>query len=205
MLPNRYCMRDSSAMQFEHEDSQVDFQRASDGDLAAIAELMNDAYSGRGPVPSWTNVARLIDGVRTTDATLRQKLADRPAAGLFVVRDRIGGPYGNPILASLWLEPRAEGIWYLDSLAVDPHRQNLGFGRRVLLSAERWAAARGGRIMKLDVLNVRQPLIAWYERRGYRLTGETRIFPYQAARLTPARNDFVFLALQKALVDGPHP
>ena len=31
--------------------------------------------------------------------------------------------------------------------------------------------------MALSVVSVRAELIAWYERRGYRLTGETQPFP----------------------------
>ncbi len=30
----------------------------------------------------------------------------------------------------------------------------------------------------MTVVNVREALIAWYERRGYQRTGETRPFPY---------------------------
>jgi hypothetical protein len=50
------------------------------------------------------------------------------------------------------------------------------------------------------VLAQRAELIAWYERRGYRRTGQTRPFPYGNARFgLPKRPDLVFVVLAKAL------
>jgi hypothetical protein len=43
-------------------------------------------------------------------------------------------------------------------------------------------------------------LIAWYVRRGYRLTGETEPFPYGDNRFgTPLRDDLSFVVLQRDL------
>jgi hypothetical protein len=54
--------------------------------------------------------------------------------------------------------------------------------------------------MRLTVLNVREALIAWYQRRGYSLTGESEPFPYGDDRFgTPMREDLEFLVLQKTL------
>jgi hypothetical protein len=50
------------------------------------------------------------------------------------------------------------------------------------------------------VLNVRGTLLAWYERRGYKLTGESHAFPYQDNRYgVPQRPDLAFLCLEKNL------
>jgi hypothetical protein len=50
------------------------------------------------------------------------------------------------------------------------------------------------------VLNVRGSLIAWYERRGYKLTGESHAFPYEDHRYgVPQRPDLAFLCLEKDL------
>ena len=43
-------------------------------------------------------------------------------------------------------------------------------------------------------------MIAWYERRGYRLTGESEPFPYGDDRFgRPLRPDMRFLILEKEL------
>ena len=52
----------------------------------------------------------------------------------------------------------------------------------------------------MTVIDIRDTLLAWYERRGYRRTGETRPFPYGDERFgQPLRDDLCFLALEKDL------
>ena len=54
--------------------------------------------------------------------------------------------------------------------------------------------------IEMTVVHVRESLISWYERRGYRRTGETRPFPYADTRYgTPTRPDLVFIVLEKHL------
>ena len=62
------------------------------------------------------------------------------------------------------------------------------------------AAQRGARTIEMTVVNVRDALISWYERRGYRKTGETRPFPYGDNRYgTPTRSDLEFVVLARHL------
>ena len=52
----------------------------------------------------------------------------------------------------------------------------------------------------MTVVNHRDTLIAWYQRRGYQLTGELQPFPYDDTRFgTPRRPDLAFAVLEKAL------
>ena len=52
----------------------------------------------------------------------------------------------------------------------------------------------------MTVINVRDTLIAWYERRGYARTGEVRPFPYGDHRFGRAtRDDLSFVVLERAL------
>ena len=61
---------------------------------------------------------------------------------------------------------------------------------------------RAARNIEITVVNVRAALISWYERKGYRLTGEIRPFPYGDNRFgIPTRNDLEFLVLIKSLSD----
>ncbi|MCR5873816.1 GNAT family N-acetyltransferase [Phenylobacterium sp. J426] len=67
---------------------------------------------------------------------------------------------------------------YFGMLTVRPTRQAGGLGRALIAAAEAWAAERwGARAMELSVVSVRTELIAYYERRGYRLTGQSKPFP----------------------------
>ena len=175
--------------------STIELRRASDSEVPAVAELMNVAYGGTGPVAGWTDVSGFLKGDRTSAAALRVELTASPNAELLIVRSDTGA-----LRASVWLEPRYSALWYLGSLTVDPREQKTGLGGRVLQAAERRILDQGGGGVLIDVLNVRGPLIAWYERRGYRLTGESLPYPYQDNRYgVPQRPDLCFLMLEKSL------
>lgn len=55
----------------------------------------------------------------------------------------------------------------------------------------------------MTVISVREDLIAWYERRGYRRTGRMSPFPYGDERFgIPQRDDLAFELLVKELPTG---
>jgi len=172
------------------------FVAVTDEDLPTIVALMNRAYRGSGAAAGWNSEAGVIPGDRTTEALLRADLIAKPKASLLKWIDMPGGA----VSGCVWLEPLDEGAWYLGSLTVDPARQNGGLGRTMLAAAEQWVQARGATRIRMTVVNVREGLIAWYLRRGYRLTGETEPFPYDDARFgTPLRDDLAFVVLEKEL------
>ncbi|HEX3364761.1 GNAT family N-acetyltransferase [Phenylobacterium sp.] len=167
---------------------------ATEADLAEIVALSNWAYRGTGEAASWT-VESYLEGERTTKDTLRADLAATPSAQILTWRDEAGELQGH-----CWLEPGADDVWYLGLLSVRPDRQDRKLGRTLLSAAEDYARERGARRMQMTVINVRDTLIAWYERRGYGLTGETRAFPYGDDRFgKPLRDDLCFVVLERAL------
>jgi ribosomal protein S18 acetylase RimI-like enzyme len=173
-------------------DGAVSLERARAEDLIAIAALMNTAYRGGS---GWTSEASYVAGERTRPDMLAADLAAAPEAHLLLARSEAGAPWG-----CVWIEPLDEGAWYLGSLTVDPGLQNEGAGRRLLAAAEDAVRAQGGERIRMTVVNVRESLIAWYERRGYRLTGATEPFPYEDARFgIPLRDDLSFVVLEKVL------
>ena len=73
---------------------------------------------------------------------------------------------------------RGGGIAYLGLLCVDPSLQADGLGRRLIAAAEAEARASfSATTIEMTVISSRTELIAYYERRGYALTGERRPFP----------------------------
>jgi GNAT superfamily N-acetyltransferase len=180
----------------EPDASPIDFQPAGESDLEALAELMNAAYGGTGDIAGWTHVKDFLVGDRTSVSALRAEIQASPQAQLLVVRH----PESGALRGSVWLEPRSATVWYLGSLTVNPREQNSGLGRRILEAAERRMASLGAIKVVIDVLNVRATLLAWYERRGYKLTGESHAFPYDDNRYgVPQRPDLEFLELEKDL------
>jgi ribosomal protein S18 acetylase RimI-like enzyme len=171
-------------------------EHAAEQDFSAIIDLVNNAYRGTGDVASWNIETGIIAGTRLTESLLREDLATRPNAHFLITRD----PESKAIIGTVWLEPEEHDAWYLGLFTIDPVHQKLHLGRELLTAAEDFAKSRGGRAIRMGVLNVRDTLIAWYERRGYSRTGKTEPYPYGDNRFgTPLRNDLEFVILEKPL------
>jgi DNA-binding MarR family transcriptional regulator len=174
----------------------VTLQVVQDADVPAVVRLLNQAYRSTGADASWAVETPYIDGDRASEHLLREEIAAKPEGVMLVWK------LGNGVLGCVWLEPRTEGEWYLGSLAISLWLQNAKAGRKLLTASEDWVQAKGGRSIRMNVTNVRASLIAWYQRRGYRLTGETEPFPYEDDRFgTPKRPDLNFVVLKKDLAE----
>ena len=168
----------------------------NDDDIPTIVDLMNRAYRGNGPVASWNSEVGHLAGDRATAETLRAQLTEKPEAKFLKWMD----PSNSRVIGCVCLEPEAARSWYLSSLAIEPEQQRFGLGRELLLAAEDWIRARNGSLVRITVINVRESLIAWYERRGYYRTGETEPFPYGDNRFgIPLRDDLSFVVMAKEI------
>lgn len=165
-------------------------------ELADIAALVNSAYRGELATQGWTSESYLLGGQRTDEASLRADLAATPGAAILTLRDA----EGDKPHASVWVQPAEGDVWYVGMVTVSPLRQAGGVGRTMLEAAENHARARGGKTLEMSVISVRDTLIAWYERRGYRRTGRYKPFPYGDERFgIPRRDDLRFEVLTKEL------
>lgn len=170
------------------------FAPAQPSEHPAIVDLVNSAYRGTGAQAGWTTEAGYIDGQRTDLASLRSDLAAAPQAMMLTARDAEDGP----LLGCVWLEPAQPGVWYLGMLTVRPDLQDRGLGRDLLAAGEAFARERGAVRMQMTVVHLRDTLIAWYQRRGWVLTGETRPFP-EGERFGRPQQPLSFVVLEKPL------
>lgn len=103
---------------------------------------------------------------------------------------------GGVLVGTVTVTDLGEGRAYLGMLGVSPAAQAGGLGRALLAAAEAEAMARfGARRMEMTVIARRAELVAWYERRGYRRTGERRPFP----EAVPNRADLTMVVLERDL------
>ena len=162
-----------------------------------MAELVNSAYRGEASRQGWTTEADYIDGQRTDAQSLARDIAETPGSRILLLRDAPEGP----LLGAVWLEPVAGGeTCYLGMLTVRPDVQDRGLGRGLLAEAEAAAKAAGAKRVRMTVVRIRDTLIAWYQRRGYVLTGEIRPWPYHDDRFgQPRRDDLDFVVMEKTL------
>ncbi|WP_024285765.1 N-acetyltransferase [Cellulomonas sp. KRMCY2] len=198
----------------------VAVRAATVDDAAAVAALVHSAYRAEESRSGWTTEADLLGGQRV-DAAMVRDLLGRSGSVVLLARHAetpglqgraVDGPDGAvadepdgapsaPILACCHLERRESGA-YLGMLAVRPGLQGRGIGRTVLDAAQSWADVTwGGSELEITVLAQRPELIAWYERRGFVLTGERYDFPYGDERYgVPHRADLVLLAMRRSTV-----
>ena len=168
---------------------------ATVADAERIVALVESAYRGDSSRAGWTTEADLLGGQRTDVETVEATL--RSGTSQLLVVDGAGGE----LLGFCQLEPHAGGVCHFGLFAVAPTQQGSGLGGRLLDLAEEHArTAFGATTMEMTVIAQRAELIAWYERRGYRRTGETRPFPYGDERFgLPRRDDLHFVVLAKPL------
>jgi ribosomal protein S18 acetylase RimI-like enzyme len=169
----------------------MNLTHATAADLPEIVALMNRAYRG---ADGWAVERGYIEGDRISLPDLQAELAEKPRMQLLVWREA-----GN-LLGTVTLEPQEGGAWYLGGLTIEPGHQDGGLGRRLLTEAEDIARTGGANRIRLNVVWLREALIAWYLRRGYTATGERTPFPYGDNRWgRPLRNDLAVVWFEKSL------
>jgi ribosomal protein S18 acetylase RimI-like enzyme len=169
------------------------FRPATHADTDALVALVESAYRGDASRIGWTTEADLLDG-RRTGADDIGACIDRPYSVILLAeRD-------NELLACAHVAIE-DGAGYFGMFSVRPNLQGGGVGKALLAEAERLAREEWQLpSMRMTVIDVRNELIAFYERRGYRRTGVYKPFPYGDERFgVPKRGDLRFEVLEKAL------
>lgn len=169
------------------------FRNATPDDIPALVHLVTSAYRGDASRAGWTTEADLLDGERIDPAVLLADL-QRPRSHV-VLAER-----GGELLACAHVA-EDDGAGYFGMFAVRPELQGGGLGKQLLAECERIARDEWRLpVMRMTVIDVRDELIAFYLRRGYRRTGVFKPFPYGDARFgQPRRDDLRFELLDKRL------
>lgn len=141
---------------------------ATTTDVAQLVQLVNSAYRGEGGHVGWTNEAHLIGGPRTTAADV-EELIGKPDSTILTAWEE------KELMGCVYLLREGE-LLYLGMLSVWPEKQGLGIGKHLMQAGENLARQHDCRAIRITVISVRDELIAWYERHGFRRTGEIEPF-----------------------------
>lgn len=170
----------------------LSFRPAGEADIPAIVALVNSAYRGDASRTGWTTEADLLGGQRA-DADMVRELIHPPDSLLLLCLS------GDELLGSAHLSRTGDGA-YLGMFAVRPDCQGQGVGKAFLAAAEDHVREHfGARTLAMTVIHHRRELIAFYERRGYRRTGETEPFPQGERYGLPKVDDLSLVVLRKVL------
>lgn len=168
------------------------FCKANKDDAVQMTSLINSAYRGEFSRKGWTTEADLLDGSRTDLDEILSLIADDNS--MFILCKQ-----NSELHASVYLHNTNDGV-HIGMLAVNPLLQGQGIGKALLEAAEiaaqhTWSANR----FIMEVISYRHELLAFYQRRGYRHTGISRVFPVNPALWTPKVPALQLVLLEKIL------
>lgn len=165
---------------------------ATKKDVPLLVVLINSAYRGEASKKGWTTEADLLDGGLRTDIPALTELMNNPLATVLKYTTT-----EDDITGCVYLEKQERGL-YLGMLTVSPLQQAGGIGRQLLSAAAAYAKETNCSSIFMSVISVRLELIAWYERHGYRKTGETKPFPTDNNFGTPTQ-PLEFIIMEKKI------
>ena len=173
--------------------SGLRLRAARPADADTLTALIRSAYRGDDSRAGWTSEADLVEGERINAGQVNAMIID--AGSLMLV-----GEDGDRIVACCQLRNEGAGLAYFGTFAVSPQAQGTGLGRQLMAEAEQLAVSSfGATRLEMTVLAPQDKLIAYYQRRGFRPTGETRPFPADPTYARPLVDGLYFVVLEKAL------
>jgi len=169
------------------------FRTAVLADCDSIVTLVESAYRGDISRQGWTTEADFLDGQRIDAEGVRADI-EKPGSCILLAEQE------GRLLACCHLEKIGYAC-YFGMFSVQPHLQGSGIGKAMMQEAERRARDEWHcHAMEMTVIDIRDELIAFYQRRGYVRTGIKKPFPYGDARYgLPKRADLQFEILSKPL------
>lgn len=174
---------------------------ASSADVGILLQLVGSAYRGDASRTGWTTEADLLVGDRIDEAGMLAKIAEPD--GVILLAFEAGS--SGALVACCELLKREDASGYFGLFAVDPKHQGGGLGKQMLQIAENYARdILGVKTLEMFVIGLRTELIAYYMRRGYRLTGQNKPFPYDqlVSGARALRHDLTMVSLEKDLLAG---
>lgn len=185
----------------------VFLRQAEPDDIDALKKLLDRCYRQD---EGWTNESDLVGGIRTSTDELAAVIAD-PKHYIFVypktdTGSREGQETGE-LLGCIGVDMQdnaGKSRAYIGMFAVHPELQGHGVGHDILQAAETFATRHlqsrdQPSRLTMSILSHRPELLAYYERRGYKLTGVTMPFPEDGNNGEPKRQDLQLLELEKTV------
>lgn len=172
---------------------KLTFSFAHHTETEAVAALINSAYRGDVSRLGWTTEADLLEGRRIDNAGVLH-LLDKPDSLLVLAKQ------GKNVLGSLHLHAVGQKVEF-SLFAVNPQKQGSGIGKKLLQQAEQTALETWQiQHFTMSVISCRHELIAFYQRRGYQLTGEFKPFPVNSALWMQKVEQLQLAVMEKTLI-----
>lgn len=169
------------------------YRDATERDIDHIFELVEVCYRSEESSRRWTSEYHLVKGTRSSPEEIDQSVTG--SESLMIVGEVDG------VLASCCrLSAKPHKRVQLGLFCVRPELQSRGLGAELLNAATSTARERfDARALSLQVLSPRVELRAWYERIGFRETGERIAFFEEADPSLALVRDLEFVVYERDL------
>lgn len=172
------------------------YRLATLNETPAITDLINRSYRGDSSRAGWTTEADLLYGKRIDEAGIMALFKD-PDSQIFIAQNE-----EKTIIGTLHAHHQSETI-HFSLFAIEPTQQSNGIGKQLLVFAETEShRIWGSDTAIMEVISLRNELINYYERRGYKRTGEINPFPLSTL-WTPYTDELELIVLEKKLFPLP--
>jgi GNAT superfamily N-acetyltransferase len=133
---------------------ELRIREALAADIPVLVPLVNRAFEVED---------KKITGIDRTDA---DEMFSLMQDGTFLVNEDAQGPLGC-------VHVKINGTaGYFGMLAVDPSRQKVGLGGKLIAAAEDFARKRGCSVMEITVINLQTSMFPYYRKLGYVEVGQ---------------------------------
>ncbi len=166
------------------------FREAKIEDIPQIVDLVNISYRSK-EFKGWTSEADIVKGDRINNAQV-QELFQNDSKVFVMFKD-------EELIGCVHVHKQNDSC-YIGMLTTHPNVQNMGIGKEILKLAEEHSIKNYSiNCFEMSVLSVREELINFYERRGYKRTGDNEPYPVNANVGTPLSSEIQVLHLVKEI------
>jgi ribosomal protein S18 acetylase RimI-like enzyme len=174
---------------------RLTFRAFEKNDAQNLADFVNAAYRGDSGRKGWTTESDILDGQRTDAVSLLEQAHDPNTKIILAEADGL-------LSGCFELKFESGKSVYLGMLTVSPNGQGNGIGSALLHEAIGISKEFGGENLRIQVIQIRTELIAYYERKGFKLTANRFPFPYGEPKFgIPKRPDLYFVEMVLALIN----
>lgn len=159
----------------------MSIETAQPKDISALVSLMDSAYRGEGSKQGWTSEADLFIGNKRTNEETVTRLMNKTGSVFLKHTNETG------IIDGCMYLHKKDSKLYLGMFSVAPSEQGKGIGKKLLNAADKYAELQDCSSIYMTVIAVREELISWYEKNGYRKTGRVLPFPVDERFGIPTR------------------
>ncbi|KAI8139292.1 acyl-CoA N-acyltransferase [Fennellomyces sp. T-0311] len=162
------------------QDSVIHVREAVIDDLRHtnnVVRVVNAAYHSEG---GWTTAAHIVKGIRTDAKEIESLVRNNGSPDVLLYAFD-----GDMVVGTIVAKQVVNGESELSLLSVAPEYQSKGVGKKLIYAVYESMRRMGATKAVLEVLDVREELVAWYLKLGFAQVGDKTKFYWDDRLMLP--------------------